>query len=87
MRTKPRSFLLLCDACCDNSGTLKEMVKTGGCTCDVCGWACKCCRDAGKQFVNRVDPRTIPAEGWDYLQMKNSKSLVPLNWQRLFSGE
>lgn len=76
--------LRLCDACCDNSGTAKEMVKTGGCTCDICGWACKCCGGDGRQFVNNVLVRTIPAEGWAYLQWRNSRSLVPLNWQRLF---
>ena len=76
--------LRLCDACCDNSGTNKEMVKTGGCTCDICGWACKCCGDDGKQFVNKVLVRTIPADGWAYLQWRNSRSLVPLDWERLF---
>lgn len=53
-------YLMLCDACCDNSGTAKEMMKTGGCTCDICGWACKCCGDDGKQFVNRIAVRNIP---------------------------
>ncbi|MGE4506126.1 MAG: hypothetical protein AB7D51_12325 [Desulfovibrionaceae bacterium] len=87
MRAVARSHLLLCDACCDLSGTLKEMVKTGGCTCDVCGWACKCCGDDGKQFVNRVDPRNIPADGWACLQERNARSLVPMDWVRLFTGE
>lgn len=78
-------YLRLCDACCDNSGTAKEMVKTGGCTCDICGWACKCCGDDGKQFVNRVAVRTIPDDGWDYLQEKNRQNLMPINWERLFN--
>jgi hypothetical protein len=77
-------YLMLCDGCCDNSGTTKEMVKTGGCTCDICGWACKCCGDDGKQFVNRVPVRVIPEEGWAYLQWKNRRSLVPLDWETLF---
>ncbi len=76
--------LRLCDACCDNSGTAKEMVKTGGCTCDVCGWSCKCCGDLDKQFVNRIAVRNIPEDGWRYLQKKNEQSLVPLNWEALF---
>ncbi|WFS62365.1 hypothetical protein LF599_17150 [Pseudodesulfovibrio thermohalotolerans] len=76
--------LRLCDACCDTSGTAKEMMKTGGCTCDICGWACKCCGDDGRQFVNRVLVRTIPAEGWAYLQWRNQRSLAPLDWEKLF---
>jgi hypothetical protein len=67
------------------------MIKTGGCTCDICGctcdicgWACKCCGDDGRQFVNKVLVRTIPAEGWAYLQWRNARSLVPLDWERLF---
>ncbi len=64
---------MLCDGCCDNSGTAKEMVKTGGCTCDICGWACKCCGDDGKQFVNRIPVRVIPDDGWDYLQWKTGR--------------
>ena len=64
-------YLRMCDSCCDYSGTAKEMVKTGGCTCDICGWACKCCGDDGKQFVNRIPVRVIPDDGWDYLQWKN----------------
>lgn len=77
-------YLRLCDNCCDYSGTAKEMVKTGGCTCDICGWACKCCGDDGKQFVNRIAVRTIPEDGWEYLQRKNRKSLTPINWETLF---
>ena len=76
---------MLCDACCDNSGTAKEMMKTGGGTCDICGWACKCCGDDGKQFVNKIAVRNIPAEGWEFLQWKNARSLIPLNWEKLFA--
>lgn len=79
------THLLLCDACCDGSGTAKEMVKTGGCTCDVCGWACKCCGDDGKQFVNRVAVRCIPEGGWPFLERRNALSLRPLNWEKLFA--
>lgn len=60
------------------------MVKTGGCTCDICGWTCKCCGDDGKQFVNRIPVRVILEEGWEYLQWKNKQSLMPLNWEKLF---
>lgn len=76
--------LLLCDACCDKAGILKEAVKTGGCTCDICGWACKCCGDDGKQFVNRVAVLTIPDDAWPELQARNHRSLKPLDWQELF---
>jgi len=83
--TNDPGYLMLCDACCDNSGTAKEMMKTGGCTCDICGWACKCCGDDGKQFVNKIAVRNIPAEGWEFLQWKNARSLIPLNWEKLFA--
>jgi hypothetical protein len=83
-RENDPGYLLLCDGCCDNSGTAKEMVKTGGCTCDICGWACKCCGDDGKQFINRIPVRVIPADGWVYLQWRNRRSLAPLDWERLF---
>ncbi|MDD3310549.1 hypothetical protein [Pseudodesulfovibrio sp.] len=78
-------YLRLCDACCDLSGTAKEMVKTGGCTCDICGFSCKCCGDDGKQFVNRIPVRVIPDDGWPELQRRNAKSLLPLDWQALFT--
>lgn len=81
---KDPGYLRLCDGCCDKSGTAKEMVKTGGCTCDICGWACKCCGDEDKQFVNKVQVSTIPDDGWDYLQWKNLQSLRPINWEQLF---
>jgi len=78
-------YLRLCDACCDNSGTNKEMVKTGGCTCDICGWSCKCCGgEDNRQFVNKILVRVIPDDGWDYLQWKNQQNLIPLDWERLF---
>jgi hypothetical protein len=82
----PGPVLLLCDACCDNSGTVKEMIKSGGCTCDVCGWSCKCCLDGGRQFVNRVPVSLIPEEGWAWLQRKNEVSNRPLDWEALFAG-
>jgi transcription elongation factor Elf1 len=87
-QTKERAVvhLLLCDTCCDNSGTLKELVKTGGCTCDVCGWSCQCAGDAAKQYVNRISVGLIPDEGWDYLQRKNEENLNPVNWEALFAG-
>jgi hypothetical protein len=78
------AHLKLCDACCDKSGTLKEMVKTGGCTCDVCGFACACCAGDGRQFVNRVLARNVPADGWAVLQERNRRSLIPLDWEALF---
>jgi len=78
-------YLRLCDTCCDLSGTAKEMVKTGGCTCDICGFSCKCCGDDGKQFVNRIPVRVIPDDGWPVLQWRNAKSLLPLDWQALFA--
>lgn len=78
------AHLRLCDACCDKAGILKEALKTGGCTCDICGWACKCCGDDGKQFVNRIAVRTIPEDGWPVLQARNAHSLIPLNWEVLF---
>lgn len=77
-------YLRLCDSCCDKSGTAKEMVKTGGCTCDICGWSCKCCGDDGKQYVNLIPVRVIPEDGWDYLMRRNDQSLRPLNWELLF---
>lgn len=82
---KPQGdYLLLCDGCCDQSGTAKELVKSGGCTCDVCGWACKCCGDDGKQFVNRIPVRVIPKEGWPVLERRNALSLRPLDWEAMF---
>ncbi len=77
--------LRLCDRCCDNSGTLKEMIKSGGCTCDVCGWSCKCVGEECRQFINRVPVRLIPAEGWAWLQATNEASLLPLDWERLLT--
>lgn len=82
-----RETLRLCDNCCDNSGTVKELVKTGGCTCDICGWSCQCCGDSGKQYVNRINLSLIPDDGWDWLHRKNEQSSVPLNWERLFARE
>jgi hypothetical protein len=79
------AFLRLCDACCDNSGTLKEMIKTGGCTCDVCGWSCQCSADGSKQYVNRIPARIIPDEGWPYLQRKNEHSLRPIDWAAFYT--
>ncbi len=76
--------LRICDSCCDGSGTIKEMVKTGGCTCDVCGWGCKCSGDDCKQFVNRIPVNCIPGEGWEWLQTRNERSNQPLDWQALF---
>lgn len=77
------AVLLMCDGCCDNSGTAKEMVKSGGCTCDVCGFSCQCVGDDCRQFVNRIPVRLIPADGWAWLQFKNEESNRPLDWQRL----
>ena len=82
----PGAVLKLCDNCCDRSGTVKEMVKTGGCTCDICGWSCMCSGDAGKQYVNRIPVRLIPDEGWGYLQARNARSLIPMDWEALFEG-
>lgn len=82
-----KAYLLMCDGCCDNSGTVKEMVKTGGCTCDVCGWATKCSLDDDRQFVNRIPVGLIPDEGWAWLQRKNEDSVRPLDWEWLFAGE
>lgn len=31
--------LNICDACADRIGLLKEVLKTGGCTCDICGFS------------------------------------------------
>jgi len=80
----PSPCLLLCDACCDKSGILKEFVKTGGCTCDVCGWSCACCGNHDRQFINSVPARVIPAQAWPVLQERNRRSLVPLDWEQLF---
>jgi hypothetical protein len=80
-----QSHLLLCDSCCDHSGTAKEMIKSGGCTCDICGFSCLCVGDECRQFANRIPVRLIPDEGWEYLQAKNEKSNIPLDWERLFS--
>ena len=82
----PIARLRLCDACCDRSGTAKEMVKSGGCTCDICGFSCGCCGDDAKQFVNLVPVRVISDEGWRWLQARNARSLEPLDWVRLFTG-
>ncbi|MGE4299503.1 MAG: hypothetical protein AB7E47_15915 [Desulfovibrionaceae bacterium] len=83
--TTPYTYILMCDACCDNSGTLKEMLKTGGCTCDICGWACRCAGDDCKQFINKVPVHLIPDEGWAYLQRKNEESNRPIDWEALFA--
>ncbi|WP_243544619.1 hypothetical protein [Pseudodesulfovibrio tunisiensis] len=84
MKSASTAHLRLCDACCDASGTAKEMFKTGGCTCDICGWACKCCGDQGRQFVNSIPVRVIPDQGWAALQERNRRSLLPLDWEALF---
>ena len=85
-RDPSAAFLRLCDACCDRSGTAKEMVKTGGCTCDICGFSCGMCGDAAKQFVNRIPVRVISPEAWEWLLRRNECSLVPLDFERLFAG-
>lgn len=85
--TRTIAHLRLCDHCCDRSGTAKEMVKTGGCTCDICGFSCGCCGDAAKQYVNLVPVRVISGEGWSWLQERNARSLEPLDWVRLFTGQ
>jgi len=82
-----RETLLLCDSCCDNSGTVKELIKTGGCTCDICGWSCQCSGDKAKQYVNRIHLSLIPDEGWSYLHRKNAESSRPLVWEELFERE
>lgn len=85
MREEAQAVLRICDRCCDISGTAKEMVKTGGCTCDICGWACSCCGgEDGRQFVNKIPIRVIPEEGWEFLERRNRQSLVPLDWVRVF---
>lgn len=85
-RDNDPGYLMLCDACCDGAGAAREMVKTGGCTCDICGWSCSCCGgEQGRQFVNRIPVRVIPAGGWPCLQRRNSRSLMPLDWEALFS--
>jgi hypothetical protein len=76
--------LLLCDGCCDAGGILKEAKKTGGCTCDVCGFACACCGDPDHQYINRIAVRTIPDNAWGPLQVRNERSLTPLDWEELF---
>ncbi|MFW5837951.1 MAG: hypothetical protein ACOCVM_08065 [Desulfovibrionaceae bacterium] len=80
------AHLLLCDGCCDAGGIFKEAQKTGGCTCDVCGFACACCSDPEirHQYINRIAVRTIPAEAWTALQERNQRSLTPLDWEKLF---
>lgn len=80
-----KSVLLMCDACCDNSGSPREMIKSGGCTCEVCGFSCRCLGDDCRQFVNRIPVRLIPDEGWGYLQYKNDESNSPLDWPRLLT--
>ncbi len=84
-QTKRKPYLLLCDSCCDNSGTLKELIKTGGCTCDVCGWSCKCVGEECREFINRIPIAIISDTGWEYLQQKNSSSNQPLDWEALFA--
>jgi hypothetical protein len=77
--------LRLCDACCDKSGTLKELVKTGGCTCDVCGFAAQYCGGEGMpQFINMIHARLIPDEGWPVLQNRNADAGEELDWEALF---
>lgn len=81
----PGAVLLLCDTCCDNAGAIKECLKSGGCTCDICGWSCSCVL-GGRQFINTVPVGCIPDGGWAYLQTKNADSLVPINWESFFTG-
>lgn len=80
----PTAYLRICDACCDNAGTNKEVFKTGGCTCDICGWACKCAGDDCKQFINKVQAKHIPSAGWSYLQHKNAQANIPFDWEEVF---
>lgn len=32
------AYLNICDGCADCIGVVKEIFKTGGCTCDICGF-------------------------------------------------
>ncbi len=36
---KPMKYLKICDKCADRIGVVKEVFKTGGCTCDICGFS------------------------------------------------
>jgi hypothetical protein len=78
------SALLLCDTCCDRSGAPKEIFKSGGCTCDVCGFSLCCVGDDCRQFVNRIPVRLVPEEGWPVLQARNEDGLRPIDRQKLF---
>jgi hypothetical protein len=39
----------------------------------------------GKQYVNSILVRVIPDMAWAVLQERNRRSLVPLDWERLFA--
>ena len=78
------SYLRMCDGCCDASGTARESIKRGGCTCDICGFSCSWCGIDGKHSINLIPARLIAPEGWLELQQRNERSLEPLDWQSIF---
>lgn len=63
-------YLNICDSCSDRIGVVKEVFKTGGCTCDICGFAFPCARDGDKSTVSRTPIHLIPEEGWHWIHKK-----------------
>lgn len=62
--------LNICDNCADKIGALKEVFKTGGCTCDVCGFSYPCTTDKNKSTVSRTPLNIIPDTGWHWIEQK-----------------
>ena len=67
------SYLSICDFCCDRMGIFKEVFKTGGCTCDICGWSCHCALNERNNFVNSVRVDLIPDNGWDLVDFLSKR--------------
>lgn len=72
-------YLNICDSCADQIGVLKEMVKTGGCTCDVCGFAYPCAVEMEKSTVSRTPLHLIPVSGWKWIEKKISEAKYQLS--------
>ena len=71
-----KNFLPICDDCCDKIGLLKECHKSGGCTCEVCGWSQLVLGKCDLSTVNLVNIQNI--RKWDILDKLHDKWKAPI---------
>lgn len=72
-------FLSVCDYCCDEIGLLKEVFKSGGCICEICGWHGACALGTREHFVNKVHVSWI--KDWEAAeQCKHRYDRKDLRW-------